>query len=58
MAVGEASAVIPRGLMALNALAKDRELKIKTAALSQAFSTIQEEDKYIQQLTVENQNAL
>jgi hypothetical protein len=44
--------------MALNAQAKDRELKIKTAALSQAFSTIQEEDKYIQQLTVENQKAL
>jgi hypothetical protein len=58
MAVGEASAGIPRGLMALNAQAKDRELKIKTAALSQAFSTIQEEDKYIQQLTVENQKAL
>ena len=58
MAVGEASAGIPRGLMALNAQAKDRELKIKTAALSQAFSTVQEEDKYIQQLTVENQKAL
>ena len=58
MAVGEASAGIPRGLMALNAQAKDRELKIKTAALSQAFSTIQEEDKYIQQLTVDNNKAL
>lgn len=58
MAVGEASAGIPRGLMALNAQAKDRELKIKTAALSQAFSTIQEEDKYIQQLTVDNNKAM
>ena len=58
MAVGEASAGVPRGLMALNAQAKDRELKIKTAALSQAFSTIQEEDKYIQQLTVDNNKAL
>jgi hypothetical protein len=58
MAVGEASAGIPRGLMALNAQAKDRELKIKTAALSQAFSTVQEEDKYIQQLTVDNNKAL
>jgi len=58
MAVGEASAGIPRGLMALNAQAKDRELKIKTAALSQAFSTVQEEDKYIQQLTVDNNKAM
>jgi hypothetical protein len=58
MAVGEASAGIPRGLMALNAQAKDRELKIKTAALSQAFSTVQEEDKYIQQLTVDNNKSL
>ena len=58
MAVGEASAGIPRGLMALNAQAKDRELKIKTAALSQAFSTVQEEDKYIQQLTVDNNKAV
>jgi hypothetical protein len=44
--------------MALNAQAKDRELKIKTAALSQAFSTVQEEDKYIQQLTVDNNKAM
>jgi len=58
MAVGESSAGIPRGLMALNAQAKDRELKIKTAALSQAFSTVQEEDKYIQQLTVDNNKAM
>ena len=58
MAIGEASAGIPRGLMALNAQAKDRELKIKTAALSQAFSTVQEEDKYIQQLTVDNNKAM
>ena len=58
MAVGESAAGIPRGLMALTAQSKDRDLKIKTAALSQAFSTIQEEDKYIQQLTVDNNKAL
>jgi hypothetical protein len=58
MAISEGFAGVPRGLMALAAQDKDRELKIKTAALSQAFSTIQEEDKYIQQLTVENQKAL
>jgi len=58
MGIAEGFAGVPRGLMALAAQDKDRELKIKTAALSQAFSTIQEEDKYIQQLTVENQKAL
>jgi hypothetical protein len=58
MAISEGFAGVPRGLMALAAQDKDRELKIKTAALSQAFSTVQEEDKYIQQLTVENQKAL
>jgi hypothetical protein len=58
MAVGEAASGLPKGLMALNAQAKDRDLKIKTAALSQAFSTVQEEDKYIQQLTVDNNKAL
>jgi hypothetical protein len=58
MAVGEAASGLPKGLMALNAQAKDRDLKIKSAALSQAFSTVQEEDKYIQQLTVDNNKAL
>jgi hypothetical protein len=58
MAIAEGFAGVPRGIMALSAQDRDRELKIKTAALSQAFSTIQEEDKYIQQLTVENQKAL
>jgi len=58
MQLAEGLGGVPRGLMALSAQEKDRELKIKTAALSQAFATIQEEDKYIQQLTVENQKAL
>ena len=58
MGIAEGFSGVPRGLMALNAQEKDRELKIKTAALSQAFATIQEEDKYIQQLTLENQKAL
>jgi hypothetical protein len=44
--------------MALSAQEKDRELKIKTAALSQAFATIQEEDRYIQQQDLENLKAL
>jgi hypothetical protein len=58
MGIAEGLSGVPRGLMALEAQSKDRELKIKTAALSQAFSTIQEEDKYIQQLTVDNNKAL
>ncbi len=52
MAVGEAAAGIPKGFMALAAQAKDRDLKIKSAALSQAFSDVQEQDKYAQQLKV------
>ena len=50
MAVGEASAGIPKGFAALMAQAKDRDLKIKSTALSQAFSDVQEQDKYAQQL--------
>jgi hypothetical protein len=52
MAVGEASAGIPKGFAALVAQAKDRDLKIKSTALSQAFSDVQEQDKYAQQLKV------
>jgi len=50
MAVGEAAAGLPTGFMALLAQAKDRDLKIKSAALSQAFTDVQEQDKYAQQL--------
>ena len=50
MAVGEAAAGIPKGFAALVAQAKDRDLKIKSTALSQAFSDVQEQDKYAQQL--------
>ena len=53
MAVGEASAGLPKGFMALLAQAKDRDLKIKSAALSQAFTDVQEQDKYAQQLKME-----
>jgi hypothetical protein len=53
MAVGEASAGLPKGFMALMAQSKDRDLKIKSAALSQAFTDVQEQDKYAQQLKME-----
>lgn len=50
MAASEAAAGIPKGFAALMAQAKDRDLKIKSTALSQAFSDVQEQDKYAQQL--------
>ena len=53
MAVGESAAGIPKGFAALMAQAKDRDLKIKSTALSQAFSDVQEQDKYAQQMKME-----
>jgi hypothetical protein len=53
MAVGEAASGMPKGFMALAAQAKDRDLKIKSSALSQAFSDVQEQDKYAQQTKME-----
>jgi hypothetical protein len=50
MAASEAASGLPKGFMALIAQSKDRDLKIKSAALSQAFSDVQEQDKYAQQL--------
>lgn len=51
--LAEAAKGIPQGFMALAAQAKDRQLKIDTAALSQAVSDVQEQDKYAQQLKLE-----
>jgi hypothetical protein len=50
MAASEAASGLPRGFMALMAQSKDRDLKIKSAALSQAFTDVQEQDKYAQQV--------
>jgi hypothetical protein len=50
MAASEAASGLPKGFMALIAQSKDRDLKIKSAALSQAFTDVQEQDKYAQQL--------
>jgi hypothetical protein len=50
MAASEAASGLPKGFMALIAQSKDRDLKIKSAALSQAFSDVQEQDKYAQQV--------
>jgi hypothetical protein len=53
MAIAEGFAGVPKGFMALAAQSKDRDLKIKSTALSQAFSDVQEQDKYAQQLKME-----
>jgi hypothetical protein len=53
MALAEGLSGIPKGFMALAAQAKDRDLKIKSAALSQAFTDVQEQDKYAQQTKME-----
>jgi hypothetical protein len=50
MAISEGFAGVPKGFMALIAQSKDRDLKIKSAALSQAFTDVQEQDKYAQQI--------
>jgi hypothetical protein len=53
MALGEAASGMPKGFMALLAQAKDRDLKIKTSALSQAFSDVQQQDRDAQQVKME-----
>jgi hypothetical protein len=50
MAASEAASGLPKGFMALIAQSKDRDLKIKSTALSQAFTDVQEQDKYAQQI--------
>jgi hypothetical protein len=52
MGIAEGLSNVPKGFMALLAQSKDRDLKIKSAALSQAFTDVQEQDKYAQQLKV------
>ena len=53
MGIAEGLSGVPRGFMALLAQSKDRDLKIKSAALSQAFSDVQEQDRYAQQTKME-----
>jgi hypothetical protein len=53
MGLAEGLGGLPRGFMGLLAQSKDRDLKIKSAALSQAFTDVQEQDKYAQQLKME-----
>lgn len=48
MAVAEAGKDIPRGFANIIAQARDRDIKLKTAALTQAISDVQEQDKFAQ----------
>ena len=50
MGLAEGLSGLPRGFMGLLAQSKDRDLKIKSSALSQAFTDVQEQDKYAQQV--------
>ena len=50
--LSQAASGIPQGFMALLAQAKDRQIKVDTAALSQAVSDIQEQDKFAQQMRI------
>lgn len=53
MAVSEAVKDVPRGFANIIAQAKDRDIKLKTAALTQAISDVQEQDKYAQALKLQ-----
>ena len=53
MAVSEAAKDIPRGFANILAQARDRDIKLKTAALTQAISDVQEQDKYAQALKMQ-----
>jgi hypothetical protein len=48
--LAQASQGLPQGFMALLAQAKDRQIKVDTAALSQAVSDVQEQDKFAQRI--------
>ena len=48
MAVAESAKDLPRGFANILAQARDRDIKLKTAALTQAISDVQEQDKYAQ----------
>jgi hypothetical protein len=53
MALGSALSGLPRGLAALAAQAKERGIKVKTAALQQAIDNVTLQDKYSQTIQLE-----
>ena len=54
MAIGEAFAGVPRGFAAIVSQARDRDIKIKTAALQQATDNINLQDKYARDFQIES----
>lgn len=54
MAIGEALSGVPRGFAAIVAQARDRDIKIKTAALQQATDNINLQDKYARDFQIES----
>jgi hypothetical protein len=53
MAVAESAKDLPRGFANIIAQDRDRDIKLKTAALTQAISDVQEQDKYAQALKIQ-----
>jgi hypothetical protein len=53
MALGEALSGVPRGFAAIAAQAKDRDIKIRTAALNQAVDNVNLQDKYARDFQLE-----
>jgi hypothetical protein len=53
MALGEALSGLPKGFAAIAAQAKDRDIKIKTAALNQAVDNVNLQDKYARDFQIE-----
>jgi len=53
MAVAESAKELPRGFANIIAQARDRDIKLKSAALTQAISDVQEQDKYAQALKLQ-----
>ncbi len=51
--LAESAQGLPQGFMALMAQAKDRQIKVDTAVLSQAINDVQEQDKIAQQMKME-----
>lgn len=54
MAIGEAFSGLPRGFAAIVAQARDRDIKVKTAALQQATDNINLQDKYARDFQIES----
>jgi hypothetical protein len=57
MAISSAASGVPRGLAAIAAGQRERQMKVDSAALSQAITDVGTEDKYTQQQALDNAKA-